>query len=110
MSSYLLDTHTIAIWFFNGDDALSETAQRIILDPSNRIYLSIVSAWELAIKIGLEKLAFDGRAEGFIRLAEANGFAIIHIETHLLLPLKRYHGCTATLLTDCLLRLLLRNS
>ena len=60
MSSYLLDTHT-AIWFFNGDNSLSETAKHIILDPSNTKNLSIASAWELAIKIGLGKLDF---AEG----------------------------------------------
>ena len=69
MSSYLLDTHT-AIWFFNGDEALSQTAKYTILDTSNRKYLCIVSAWELAIKIGLGKLVFDGKAAGFIRLAE----------------------------------------
>jgi len=40
----VLDTHT-AIWFFNGDSALSETAKKIILDTSNIKYLSIASAW-----------------------------------------------------------------
>ena len=48
MGHYLLDTHA-AMWFFNGDNAISETAKRIILDLSNNKYLSIVSAWELAI-------------------------------------------------------------
>jgi len=31
MGRYLLDTHT-AIWYFNGDKALSEAARKIILD------------------------------------------------------------------------------
>ena len=80
MGNYLLDTHT-AIWFFNGDGMLSQAAKRSILDISNHKYLSIISAWELAIKIGLGKLDFDGKAAGFIQLAENNGFTIIPIKT-----------------------------
>jgi len=80
MGQYLLDTHT-AIWFFNGDKILSETAKQIILDSSNSKYLSISSAWELAIKIGLGKLDFNGKAAGFLSLAENNSFTIIPIKT-----------------------------
>jgi len=69
MGHYLLDTHT-AMWFFNGDNAISDTANQIILDLSNFKYLSIASAWELAIKIGLGKLEFNGKSKGFISLAE----------------------------------------
>ncbi|MCL2070544.1 MAG: type II toxin-antitoxin system VapC family toxin [Treponema sp.] len=83
MGSYLLDTHT-AIWFFNGDDTLSKTAKSSILDLSNQKYISIVSAWELAIKISLGKLDFGGKAAGFMRFAETNGFTFIPIkEVHL---------------------------
>jgi len=80
MGRYLLDTHT-AIWFFNGDDDLSKTAKQIILDVSNSKYLSIASAWELAIKAGLGKIDFAGKSAGFLRLAEANGFTILPIKT-----------------------------
>jgi len=80
MGHYLLDTHT-AIWFFDGDEALSETAKHTILDASNSKYLSMTSAWELAIKIGIGKLDFAGRAAGFVRLAENNGFILIPITT-----------------------------
>jgi len=90
MGRYLLDTHT-AIWFFNGDNDLSEKAKKIILDTSNSKYLSIASAWELAIKVGLEKIDFAGKTAGFIRLADANGFTIMpikvsHLETYESLP------------------------
>ena len=79
MSSYLLDTHT-AIWFFNGDKALSETAKAIILDVSNRKYLSIVSFWELTIKISMGKLEFNDWTAGFEHLTIINGFSIIPIQ------------------------------
>jgi PIN domain nuclease of toxin-antitoxin system len=80
MGDFLLDTH-IAMCFFNGDDALSQTAKNAILNLSNRKYISVVSAWELAIKIGLGKLDFDGKTAGFVRLADENGFMILPIET-----------------------------
>jgi len=38
----LLDTH-IAVWALNDDDALSEKARKLILDPDNVIYYSTVS-------------------------------------------------------------------
>ena len=79
MGHYLLDTHT-AMWFFNGNDSISETARCAILEPSNVKYLSIASAWELAIKICLGKLEFSGKSAGFIRLAEDNGFIILPIK------------------------------
>jgi PIN domain nuclease of toxin-antitoxin system len=71
MNGYLLDTHT-AIWFFNGNDRLSEKASKIIRDLSNPIYLSIASAWEVAIKIGIRKLDIDGRTADFINDAHRN--------------------------------------
>ena len=86
-TSYLLDTHA-AIWFFNGDDKISQTAQNAILDFSNRKFISIASAWEIAIKIGLGKLDFDGKAAGFIHLAEDSGFTILPIKTVYLTALE----------------------
>jgi PIN domain nuclease of toxin-antitoxin system len=87
MAGYLLDTHT-AMWFFNGNDRLSETANRIIRNISNPVSLSIVSAWEISIKIGLGKLVFDGKAAGFIQLAQANDITILPIKTAYLTSLE----------------------
>jgi len=80
MGRYLLDTHT-AIWYFNGDKALTKTAREIILDLSNQIHLSIISAWELAIKINLGKLEFKGQAARFVHFVETYGFTILPIKT-----------------------------
>jgi PIN domain nuclease of toxin-antitoxin system len=41
----------------------------------------MISAWELAIKIGIGKLDFAGKAAGFVRLAEDNGFTVLPIKT-----------------------------
>ena len=51
----LLDTHTF-LYFVNKSQLLSDSASDAIEDSTNKIYLSIVSAWEIAIKSSLNKL------------------------------------------------------
>jgi PIN domain nuclease of toxin-antitoxin system len=51
----LLDTHTF-LWFIDDDPKLSPTARALIEDANNRVYLSVASLWEMAIKISLDKL------------------------------------------------------
>jgi len=83
VNKYLLDTHT-AIWFFNDDKALSAAADQIIVDPSNSLYISIASIWELAIKISIKRINFEGKIPGFVKLAEDNHITIQPIETYYL--------------------------
>ena len=85
--NYLLDTHT-AIWFFDGNTDMSSTAEQIIRDRTNRVYLSVISAWELTIKITIGKLRFPGDAAGFMQAAQNNDIIIIPIETAHLTVLK----------------------
>jgi len=79
MSDYLLDTHA-AIWFLNDEDNLSQMARQIILDASNRKYISSASVWELSIKTGTGKLKFSGNSAGFVRAARNNDFFIIPVK------------------------------
>ena len=51
----LLDTHTL-LWWLDGDERLSPLAQQFIGDERNGIWVSAVSAWEIAIKVRLGKL------------------------------------------------------
>lgn len=51
----LLDTCTF-LWAVAGDAALSATARSAFLDPTNDVYLSAASAWEIALKYSLGKL------------------------------------------------------
>ena len=74
----LLDTHTF-IWFFNGDEQLSLKAKKLIEDSKNKKFVSIASIWEVAIKIGLKKLVFDGNTSEVAELIEKNGFQILQI-------------------------------
>jgi PIN domain nuclease of toxin-antitoxin system len=61
----ILDTCTF-LWVITGDAALSSTARELITDPSNDVYLSAASAWEIAIKHGLGRLSLPSVPERFV--------------------------------------------
>jgi PIN domain nuclease of toxin-antitoxin system len=52
----LLDTHTL-LWWLDGDRRLSRQARDVIADEDNEVWVSAASAWELATKARLGKLA-----------------------------------------------------
>lgn len=51
----LLDTCTF-LWILGDDPALSGRAREAFSDPANEVYLSAVSAWEIALKHAAGKL------------------------------------------------------
>ncbi len=51
----LLDTHTL-LWALSDDERLSATARHIITDEASDVLVSVVSAWEMAVKRALGKL------------------------------------------------------
>ena len=52
----LVDTHAL-LWAIDTPDKLSRRAQRTLTDRRNRIWLSTVSLWEIAIKISAGRIA-----------------------------------------------------
>ena len=76
----LLDTHTL-LFFVNDNPQLSDTARNAIEDDANEIYLSIVSAWEIAIKSSLSKLQIPKPVEIFIpEQLQLNDFQLLPIK------------------------------
>ena len=70
----LLDTHT-ALWLVNDYEVLSPSAKSLLLDDANELYISIVSAWEIAIKTSIGKLSeFSGGVKSF--MAKVNDMPI----------------------------------
>jgi PIN domain nuclease of toxin-antitoxin system len=62
----LLDTHT-ALWLFNEHEKLSNKVKNCLLDETNTLHISVISAWEVAIKTSLGKLSgFDGGVRMFL--------------------------------------------
>jgi len=76
---YLLDTHT-ALWLFEGNEKLPQRTQDVICDADNDIFVSIVSAWEVAVKVCLSKLDFNGGVSVFLSAIEANNIKLINIQ------------------------------
>lgn len=54
----LLDTHAF-LWFISDETEMSTRALRIIEDPSADVLVSVVSLWEIAIKISIGKLDLE---------------------------------------------------
>ena len=74
----LLDTHAF-IWFAEDDSQLNQTIKKTIEKPTNDIFLSIASIWEMAIKMQLNKLKINKSIEEIIDLVTLNGFELVPI-------------------------------
>ena len=76
----LVDTH-IALWLFNDYKKLSQVAVDCLRDRKNDIYISVASAWEIAIKHSLGKLPeFDGGVKRFLFAIYNNPIELINIK------------------------------
>jgi len=70
----LLDTCTF-LWAVDERTRLSEKARSLVADPGNEVYLSAISAWEIALKQGMKSLTLSEPAVRFVpRYREALGF------------------------------------
>jgi PIN domain nuclease of toxin-antitoxin system len=75
----LLDTHAL-LWLAHEPDALSATARDAIIDPDNEVYVSAVSAIEIATKFRKGALEYrTSLATDFSRLVMACGFDLLSI-------------------------------
>lgn len=61
----LLDTH-VWLWWNTEPDRLSTTARRQIGDPSNEVFVSAASVWEMAIKRRLGKLPLSEPVAAYV--------------------------------------------
>ena len=66
----LLDTN-VFLWWDAASPDLAAACRAAIADPSNRIFVSAASVWEIGIKRRTGKLAFSGSAVDAVR---KNGF------------------------------------
>ena len=89
----LLDTHAL-VWWIKADPRLSEAARRAILDDDTGVYVSVASAWEIAIKVGSGKWDEARKLlENFESAVADEGFdllpiAVIHVRTAGLMPVQ----------------------
>ena len=75
----LLDTH-VALWAITDNSNLTDKAKKLILAPSNTVWISAVSVWEISIKYSLGRgdMPISGRdAMHYFRQA---GYRFLSIE------------------------------
>ncbi len=87
----LLDTHSL-IWWLDDNPALSRSVTELISDPSNDVLVSVVSLWEIVIKVRVGKLRLD--INTVVADIESQGFGSLGIRpAHLaaLTSLPKHH-------------------
>lgn len=76
----LLDTHAF-LWAAASPSRLGPRARRAILDPRNRVYLSLASVWEMAIKASLGKLRLSAPLSELVARAQSEqGITLLPLE------------------------------
>jgi len=75
---YLIDTH-VALWVLKGEP-ISEAAKSILDDVTAEIFVSIASAWEIAIKVSTGKLKYTGGVRAFLDDISLNEFKLLSVE------------------------------
>ena len=84
----LLDTHAF-IWMDSEPHRLSKLARDTIQDPSNEIWLSVMSVWEMVIKKQLGKLTLsipliqtvESQIQNGIQVLDATFQHVLAVET-----------------------------
>jgi PIN domain nuclease of toxin-antitoxin system len=72
-----LDTHAF-IWYSEDDSKLPESI-KIEIETADRVYISIASLWEIAIKLSIGKLSLRSNYESIEASLEPAGINLIPI-------------------------------
>ncbi|WP_145856746.1 type II toxin-antitoxin system VapC family toxin [Pedobacter suwonensis] len=73
---FLLDTH-IFLFFINGDYSISKKVIDIINNHDSEKYISVVSIWEITIKLNIGKLKLKDDINSIYQLLEKHGVKIL---------------------------------
>jgi PIN domain nuclease of toxin-antitoxin system len=92
----LLDTHTL-LWSIGKSDELSQNVKNELMNPRNKIVVSAISLWEIALKYSVGKLRIDSfDIKDIPKYCEKMGFELLPLEpiealNSLQLPQKEKH-------------------
>ena len=90
----LLDTHTF-IWYIEGNAKLTQKARDIIEVSGDKIYLSIISLWEIAIKTGKKQLTLQNEFDDLLDVLNSLEIEVLTItfaDTQIYKNLPLHHG------------------
>ncbi len=88
----LLDTHAF-LWWVTNDSRLSKNVIEVIQNPEVEVLLSVVTPWEMVIKVGIGKLQLSDPPEVLVREQRARH----HFQ---ILPVKLEHVLKVGALPD----------
>lgn len=76
----LLDSHTY-LWWLADPTKIGETARSQLCDPANTVFVSVVTFWELSIKISLGKLSLARDISRLVAELPDDGMRLLEIST-----------------------------
>ncbi|MFT3715368.1 MAG: type II toxin-antitoxin system VapC family toxin [Gordonia sp. (in: high G+C Gram-positive bacteria)] len=79
MTAVLLDTNAL-LWLGQDPDRLSDSAMEIIGDASQPVFVSVASAWEIAVKTRSGRLHGEGLLSGWTEWLAAMSVTALPIE------------------------------
>jgi PIN domain nuclease of toxin-antitoxin system len=89
------------IWWADEHERLSEKTVKMLENENNRLFLSLVSVWEMQIKIQLGKMKLNLPLKELIESQEKiNGLKILSITREHIFALAGYRFITMIHLTD----------
>jgi len=88
---FLVDTH-IFLFLINADDKLDKNIINTLENPSNSIYISMASLWEIVVKVNIGKLPLTRNINELYELLNKKSILVLniqkqHLDIHLSLPL-----------------------
>ncbi len=86
--NYLLDTHAL-IWFLEGNEyQLPKHVVNQLIIPENNVFASIVSFWEMAIKLQINKLSLPNSLEEMMEKLDEAGLKLLPLNFEHITNLK----------------------
>ncbi len=87
----LLDTHAL-LWAAADMPELSARARQAITQPENTVAASVVSAWEIAIKVSLGKLTAPANLAAALASCGFEPRTVTFEDTEMIRTLPHHHG------------------
>ena len=91
---FLLDTH-ILLWFLSANKQLTNSKRELINNGDHKIFISLVSLWEIAIKLSIKKLNIDYDFSELPNILKRHEIDILNISfshTQIVKELPLHHG------------------
>lgn len=88
---FLIDTHCW-LWLQVSPERIRGSTLEVLTDTNNQVLFSAASAWEIAIKFHLGKLALPIPPEEYVPLSGTDALPVLHVHALRVASLPPHHG------------------